>query len=143
MPFHHHIQGILAKGKQIVTEDLENILERFATWLREWIWVPLRTLFTKWSGPFGSIAALFAAVRHELESFLQKLKIAFVRIWTWIRQWANPLLAWLYDFIRNPLDLVADWIVRSFAKWIEAVWDLTEDFIDRYWDDTSRIRPGW
>jgi hypothetical protein len=100
-------------------------------------------LFTKWEGPFGSIAALFAGVRIELEGFLQRLKIAFTRIWKWIREWANPLLAWLADFIRNPLDLIADWIVKSFTKWAEAVWDLAEDFIDRHWDDTSRIRPGW
>jgi hypothetical protein len=143
MPFHHHLRGILARGKQLVTEDLENILERFATTLRDWIWVPLRNLFTKWEGPFGSIMALFAAVRHELETFLLRLKSALQGILIYIRQFANPLLAWLLDFIRNPLDLIADWIVRSFEKWAEHVWDLAEDFIDRHWDDESHIRPGW
>ena len=41
----------------------------------------------------------------------------------------------LFDFFEHGTDYVALWLVHGFLKWVDAIVDLVEDYIDSHWDD--------
>ncbi len=115
-----NIASFLAKVRQAIVDKFLQAIDTVSEWYGYTVnWIKFNLDRLEYLVSDEILTAIFH-LRFYLKKFIWLVDDAFDRV---------------FAIVEHTADVVADYIVRTFYKWVDSVGSLLEDYIVEHWDD--------